>query len=73
VPVGQPVTIKRKYAEVFAMSRTTNVKTMVRQFADRDPINDVQRTPIHNIPFSVVKDESPYGKEWLERLMRQVA
>jgi hypothetical protein len=72
LPVGTPVTTKRKFVEVFARSKHNTIRTVVAQYADRE-MNDIQRTAVQSIPFSVVKDANPLGEEWLQRLIRSAA
>lgn len=72
LPVGTPVTTKRKYVEVFARSKHNTVRTVVAQYADRE-MNEIQRTAVQAIPFSVVKDASPMAEDWLQRLVRSAA
>ena len=72
LPVGQEVITRRKYVEVYARAKLNTVKTVVIQFPDRE-LNNVKITPVHSVPFSVVKDDNPRGREWLNRLIRPAA
>lgn len=71
VPVNQNVTMKRKYVEVFARCKHTDV--VARSHGPtRDgspPVNET--TPNTNLkhPFSVIEDRNPRGAEWLTRIL----
>lgn len=69
IPVGIEVITKRKYVEVLARKKRTNVRTEVIKQQDSEQ-NLVHRDTIHECPFSVIEDRSPYAREWLQGLMR---
>lgn len=75
IPVNKAVTVKRKYVEVWARAKHTDVRTNVTgQPGDgKDPINEVLRTTSLRHPFSVIEDRNPRGKAWLEKLLRGVS
>lgn len=71
LPVGIPVLTKRKYAETFANSKVDNITTSHGDMSDKDPVNVVETATTSKVPFTITRDDSPYGREWLARLMRQ--
>jgi len=70
LPVGVPVTTKRKYAEVLANSKINTVNTRSGTMQDDEPRNDIERFTSQRAPFSVIEDKNPLGHEWLSRLIR---
>ena len=71
IPVGFPVTTKRKYAEVLAKAKIDTCNTN----DDRDttvehPANLVARSTSSRAPFSVIEDRNPKGVAWLNGLVR---
>lgn len=66
LPVGQPITVKRKIVEHIIRSRVMNVQTMHEQPPVEQPRNEIfrQSTPVHS--FSILRDNSPRAQEWLE-------
>ena len=71
LPVGIPVTTKRKYVEVMARSKQDTVETKTGKVGDENPENRIDRTTFHKAPFSVISDKNPLGAEWLTRLMAE--
>lgn len=71
LPVGVPVTIKRKYAEVLARAKHDNIETHVIERDGEDPINQHQVFTSSKHGFSMVRDNSPKGMEWLTRLLAE--
>src|SRR5574343_314802 len=71
VPINVEVTMKRKYLEVFARAKHTDVKTnVIGGSADgSEPINQLLRTINLKYPFSVVQDKNPRGHEWLQKII----
>lgn len=71
IPVGQPVTIPRKYVEVLARAKPDSVQTMVGTPDDENPENRVVRYTSSKHPFTVINDANPRGYEWLTRTMAE--
>lgn len=69
IPVGMPVTTKRKYVEILARSVVHTINTNVTQEKDSER-NEVDRYPSSKAPFSVLKDDNPKGQAWLTNLVR---
>ena len=73
LPVNIPVITKRKYAETFANSKVDNITTSHGDQTEKDPKNIVETSTSAKTPFTITRDDSPYGREWLARLMRSRA
>ena len=73
LPVGMPVTTKRKYVEVLARSKVEDVKTRVSDEDKEHPLNEIERFLSSKAPFSVIEDRNPKGAEWLMGLVRSHA
>lgn len=71
VPVNQNVTMKRKYLEVFARCKHTDVvaRSHGPTSDGSQPINETIPNTNLKHPFSVIRDDSPLGAEWLARLI----
>jgi len=71
VPINANVTMKRKYLEVFARCKHTDVIARSRgvTFDGSQPINDTIPTTNLKHPFSVLEDRNPRGAEWLTRIL----
>lgn len=70
IPVGIPVTTKRKYVEILARSKIETVQTEVRDRDSENPKNLINRFASSRAPFSVIRDDNPKGVEWLTNLIR---
>lgn len=68
LPVGIPVTVKRKYVEILVRSKHTSVNTRHEGTEAEQPRNLVERNTTAFIPISVNKDTDPRGGEWLRQL-----
>lgn len=70
VPVNTNVIMKRKYVEVFARCKHTNVTARHRgvTFDGSQPINETIPSTDLKHPFSVI-DDTPKGREWLSRVI----
>lgn len=71
VPVGQEVTIKRKYVEVFARCKHTDVRAFSRGVPSdgSEPVNDTLRSTNLKFPFVLIEDKNPRGREWLMKIV----
>lgn len=70
LPVGIPVTTKRKYVEILARSKIDSVNTKVEDRDSEHPTNLVERSTSSRAPFSVIEDRNPKGAAWLTGLVR---
>lgn len=66
LPVGKPITIKRKIVEQIIRARVMGVQTSHEEPPVPSPRNELIRTSSHVHSFSVLRDTSPRGQEWLE-------
>jgi hypothetical protein len=71
IEVGKMTRIARKYVEVLARTRPTDIQTKHDDATAETPNNTVVRFSRVKHPFSVVGDTSPRGQEWLARLMAE--
>lgn len=71
VPVNQNVTMKRKYVEVFARCKHTDVVARSNGIPrDGMPtVNDTLYNTNLKYPFSVIDDRNPKGHDWLTRIL----
>lgn len=66
LPVGKPITIKRKIVEQIIRARVMGVQTVHEEPPTPSPRNEIVRTASHVHSFSILKDSSPRSQEWLE-------
>ena len=66
LPVGKPITIKRKIVEQIIRARVMGVQTVHEEPPVPSPRNEIQRTSSHVHSFSILRDNSPRSQEWLE-------
>lgn len=66
LPVGRPITVKRKIVEHIIRARVMNLQTMHEEPPVPSPRNEIYRqsTPAHS--FSILRDDSPRSQAWLE-------
>jgi hypothetical protein len=71
VPVNMEVTIKRKYVEVFARCKHTDVRAFARGVPSdgSEPVNDTLRSTNLKFPFVLIEDKNPRGREWLMKIV----
>ncbi|MDP3908887.1 MAG: hypothetical protein Q8Q14_00710 [Gemmatimonadales bacterium] len=70
LPIGVPVTTKRKYVEILARSKIDSVQTKVEDRDSEKPRNLVERFTSSRAPFSVLEDRNPKGAAWLTGIVR---
>jgi len=70
LPVGVPVTTRRKYVEVLARAKFETVSTRVVKHEDHEE-NFADRTAGGKYPFSVLNDSNPRGVEWLSTIIQE--
>ncbi len=72
LPLGQVITIKRKYLATLAGSKHDRIKTAKTNVEDLNgPNNIVQRFTSATCSFSVIEDRNPRGARWLTELLRR--
>lgn len=71
LPVGGPITTKRKYVEVLARSKTETVRTKTGDANQENPENTLVRSIARRASFSVLEDQNPMGRAWLTRLLSE--
>lgn len=71
LPVGRPLTIKRKYLAVIASAKLDTVHTEVREPESETPNNVINRYTSAVMSFSVIEDKNPRGAAWLQELRRR--
>jgi len=71
LPVGEVITIKRKYLEVIARTKIDSIRTPSMEALGEHPDNRPTRntTSVHS--FSVLQDKNPRGADWLTDLLRR--
>lgn len=65
LPVGKPITIKRKIVEQIIRARVMGVQTIHEEPPTPSPRNEIIRTASHVHSFSILKDENPRSQDWL--------
>ena len=68
LPVGKPITVKRKIVEQMARARVMGVQTIHEEPPVQSPRNEIIRTSSQVHSFSILKDDSPRSIEWLEMI-----
>lgn len=66
LPVGKPITVKRKIVEQIIRARVMGVQTFHEEPPVASPRNEIARTSSHVHSFSILRDPSPKAQEWLE-------
>lgn len=71
LPVGETITIKRKYLEVIARTKIDTVRTPSMNALADNPDNRPTRftSAVHS--FSVLEDRHPRGAAWLTEIIRR--
>lgn len=69
LPIGVPLTTKRKFVEVLARSKSDSVRTVHDDATVDRPRNLTQRRSSAQYPMSILQDNNPRGHEWLSRIM----
>lgn len=68
LPIGVPVTTKRKYVEVLIRARPDNVRTLHESTDVERPENRVSRTTRSSYALSILRDDSPRSAAWRQSL-----
>lgn len=72
IPRGIPVRIKRMYVEVLARMKETRYKQITNPM-DPEAGNELHPNHAQAYNFEVLKDPSPIGAEWLDRILNEPA
>ena len=65
LPVGKPITIKRKIVEQIIRARVMNVQTIHEEPPVQSPRNEIIRSSSQVHSFSILRDDSPRSADWL--------
>lgn len=75
IPIGEILTIKRKYLEVLARSKIDRIETIVPDIgaseADLRAGSKIRRFTRQAHSFSVIKDANPRGADWLTSIIKR--
>lgn len=71
LPVGQKLTIKRKYLEILARAKLDTVNTEIRNKEGEDPLNNVSRMTSAACSFAILEDKNPRGVEYISELINR--
>lgn len=71
IPRGRPVRLPRKFVEVLARSQEAAFRTDDNPDPGADEGKIIRRTNGQSFPFTVIRDENPRGRAWLERMIRE--
>ena len=71
LPVGEVVTIKRKYLEVIARAKIDTIRTPSMDALSARPDNRPARRTHAVQSYSVIEDRSPRGAAWLTEMRRR--
>jgi hypothetical protein len=69
LPIGIPLTTKRKYVEVLARAKPDAIQTVHDDANVERPRNTVRRRTSAAYPLSIIQDNNQRGHEWLSRIM----
>lgn len=71
LPVGRPLTVKRKTLEIIIRAKTDTIHTEIRHMDAERPENAVQRftSAVHS--FSILEDRNPRGPAWVQEMRRR--
>jgi hypothetical protein len=75
IPVGPVVPLKRKFVEVLMRSKPVSIQTdhESRDSGAKVINNKIIRNARAKYPLSIMNDPNPKGREWVNRIMREVA
>lgn len=75
IPVGQEVPLKRKFVEVLMRSKPVSIQTDHEAVQSGAKVinNRIIRNTRAKYPLSIINDPNPKGREWVNRIMREVA
>ena len=68
IPVGEEVTIKRKYLGNLLRSKTLLIATPEDKADGSIPRNLINRRTVNSQAITIVRDDHPLGREWAKRM-----
>jgi hypothetical protein len=68
LPIGQTLITKRKYVEVLARSVSVTLRTIHDDATVERPRNTERRNNKVNYPMSILQDDNPRGRQWLQNI-----
>lgn len=71
LPVGIPLTVKRKYVGIIVSAKTDTVTTRIVDMDAERPNNVVDRFTNSVMSFSILEDANPRGAAWVAELRRR--
>jgi hypothetical protein len=71
LPIGEVITVKRKYLEVIARAKVDTIRTPPMDASTEHPNNRPTRRTHAVNTFSVIEDRNPRGAAWLTEMMRR--
>lgn len=71
LPVGRPLTIKRKYLEVIIRAKLDAVTTQHEDATVAQPNNRINRATSSVHSYSILEDKNPKGQAWAQEMMRR--
>ena len=71
LPIGMPVTTRRKYVEVLARCRRDHVRTSTDNMDAQPDGGRISRKSSSEIVFSIIEDRNPRGRDWFSRIMME--
>lgn len=70
VPYGVPFVLKRKYVEIMARCKHDDISTEIVKHDDSEQ-NNALRNSRSKYPFSMLRDDNPKGRNWLQNLLME--
>lgn len=71
LPVGRPLTIKRKYIEVIIRAKLDAVTTQHDDATVERPHNRINRSTSAVHSYSILEDKNPKGRAWAQEMIRR--
>lgn len=71
LPVGRPLTIKRKYLEVIIRTKLDAITTFHEDSTVERPRNEIRRATSSVHSFSILEDRNPKGQAWAQEMIRR--
>lgn len=71
LPVGRPLTIKRKYVEVIIRAKLDSVTTLHDDATVERPHNRINRATSAVHSYSILEDTNPKGRAWAQEMIRR--
>lgn len=68
---GNVQTVRRKFVNVLATAKNTNIATKDAQDYNGDKTTVITKHTALKYPFSVIRDENPRGAQWLKSALAQ--